>query len=188
MAAGIFGVEDDALGREQIAEARGDRLVVVPAVEPAADAGLVGDDHQRVARLAEPAERLRHAGENPHVVGVGEVARVLDQRAVAIEKERRAVPTRRFGETEAVEAVVHAAPHALVGEGFVGGGAEQVAEEDVHLLDARGLVVRHDQAMIGEPLRRDLAAVAAGQAGGDEPQLAGGDQRRADSSASGRRW
>ena len=64
MAAGIFGVEDDALGRQQIAEARGDRLVVVPAVEAAADAGLVGDDHQRIAGIAKPAERLRHAGQN----------------------------------------------------------------------------------------------------------------------------
>ena len=71
------------------------RLVVVPAIEAAADAGLVGDDHQRVAGVAEAAERLRDAGEDAHPVGVGEVAGVLDQRAVAVEEEGRGTPARR---------------------------------------------------------------------------------------------
>ena len=108
MGAGELGVEDDALLREQIAEARGDRLVVVPAVEAAADAGLVGDEHERVAGVAKPTERSGTPAMQPDVVRVGDVAGVLDQRAVAVEKERGAVAPRLLGEAEAVDAVVHA--------------------------------------------------------------------------------
>ena len=43
-----------------------------------------------------------------------------------------------------------------------------MADEDVDFLDARGLVVGDDQAMVGEALGGDAATVAAGEAGSDE--------------------
>jgi hypothetical protein len=62
MPAGQFRIERVPLGREHVAEPRRYRLVVVPAVEAAADAGLVGDDDERMAGIAKPAERRRHSG------------------------------------------------------------------------------------------------------------------------------
>ena len=61
MSAGEFGVEHDPLGREQIPQSRGDRLIVRPAVEAATDAGLVGDEDQRMTCVAKTAERRRDA-------------------------------------------------------------------------------------------------------------------------------
>ena len=55
MGAGELGVEYDALCREQFPESRRDGLIVRPAIEAAADAGLVGDEDQRMAGVAKAA-------------------------------------------------------------------------------------------------------------------------------------
>jgi len=66
---GKLGVERDSFCRQQVPKASGNRVIVGPAIEAAADAGLVGDQDQGIAGVAEPAKRRGPAGNETDLVG-----------------------------------------------------------------------------------------------------------------------
>ena len=53
---------------------------------PACDAGLVRHDDDEYARGVQPTDRVRRAGEQPHLLRCREVVNLLDQRAVAVQE------------------------------------------------------------------------------------------------------
>ena len=54
--------------------------------QAAGDDGLVGDNNKAEAGLGEPAQGLRHTGQNADLAGVGQPINVFNEDAVAVEK------------------------------------------------------------------------------------------------------
>src|SRR5687767_4539009 len=55
------------------------------------NSGLVGDDNYQHIAIVQRPHRVGRAGEESHTVGVGQVNRIFDQRAVAVEKRSQLV-------------------------------------------------------------------------------------------------
>jgi hypothetical protein len=86
----VGGVERGALRDEEsdhplVNELQG-RLVDVPAGDP----GLIRYHDDEVAVVAESADRVADAGQQPHLVRVSDIAPVLDDRTISIEEDGRA--------------------------------------------------------------------------------------------------
>ena len=91
MGAGERGVEMCS-GLRQRARQRGlHGMKTLPIVEPARDARLIGDQHDGNSQAVASRDGSRRAFEHAHVFRTAEIMRVLDQDAVAVEKQRRAV-------------------------------------------------------------------------------------------------
>ena len=82
-------VERRARGREAGADVRVDALDRLDVDHPLRDARLVGDHHEREPRALEHHEGLGGVGEQAHALEAIDVARLLDERAVAVEEHGR---------------------------------------------------------------------------------------------------
>jgi hypothetical protein len=160
MRASELGIENDILRVEKRAKPRGDRLIIGPAIQSPPDAGLVGDEDQRKAGVVEAAERGGGTGNEPDLLGIVDIAGILDDSAVTIDEERRYGSTGMCREPDSM--LIHRSLH----KGAVDGGAEEMTEKDMDFLDAGGDVGRHYQTMVGKVISGYDTAVSSGQAGG----------------------
>ena len=119
-------VENRVGQAEQVLHASVAAMHVVEGIQAAANPGLIGDDDAEVAETGQLVECVDDPGKEDHTRWIGEMARVLDQGAVAIEEDgRRAACHRRVGRplvesgrALAVESFVAASESALLGTGF----------------------------------------------------------------------
>lgn len=176
MTAGEDGVKSNAFGIKQFFQPRRDSVIVLPAVEAATNAGLIGDHNQCEASSTKAPQRPDDTVDQSHVVGVGDVAWIFNDRSIAIKEKGWTTAHRRLGEGDAVRRFGQGS--IRIGKCRVDSGTKEVTEQDMHLLDSRRVVAWDDQTVIGQFLRRDPAAVAAGEAGGHQPRASCRLQRR----------
>ncbi len=100
----IGRVDAGAGRREQLVQPLLDRAVVGDGVEATRDSRLVRHDDHEIARAVEPADCVGGARQQLHALGLVQVSRVLDDGAVAVQKNsaaavshRPSVPRRRRG-------------------------------------------------------------------------------------------
>ena len=74
---------------EQLDETLVDGLGIGLVEVAASDARLVADENESEPGGVKRSERFSGAGQQPYLLGSRRVADVLDQRAIAIEKDRR---------------------------------------------------------------------------------------------------
>src|SRR6267378_2717729 len=90
MRAEVVGVDVRALLLQQFDQPPLHGRVVLYGVEPACDTGLIGDDNDEETALVEPFDGAGGAGKECDLARLMQESRVVDDRAVAIEKDRSA--------------------------------------------------------------------------------------------------
>ena len=76
-----------SLGRQHFRHIPVQRLAVRLAVIASGDARLVGDHNEKVARLVEPPQRLRHPGHKAEVLRLMQIIHFLVDGAVPVQKD-----------------------------------------------------------------------------------------------------